>query len=138
VKRRQGLSVLEVLVALAILAIGVVPLFQLFSTSRGVLGQSQEMLRLENAAMQVVEEGRALAHAGHFSELRPEQEELLELDEAGVRTRLVVTRLPAERLFRLAVRAEGKVRFFQATFLVSDPLAGLETWDAVDGEGASS
>lgn len=127
--RRRGLSVLEIVVGLTILSLGVIPLFQLFSGTRGIVGASREMLQLENRAMQVLDEGRALVHAGQFDELDPDQEEVLELAEGGVRSTMVVTRLAQWKLFHVAVRSEGEDRFFEVAFVVADPLASVQDWE---------
>lgn len=123
--RRRGISVLELVLALAVLSLGVIPLFQLLRQSRGVVGASQRALVLEAHAMQGLAEAEALVHDGHFGGLGAAEEEVLVRDEGDVRIQLVVTRVPDWKLFQVRVRAEGPQRFFELAAVVADPLASI-------------
>lgn len=122
---RRGISVLELVLALAVLAIGIIPLFQMLRQSRGLVGASRRALVLESHAMQGLAEAEALVQDGHFESLDGAQEEVLVREEGDVRIHLVVTRFADRKLFRVRVRAEGSRRFFELVAVVSDPLASI-------------
>lgn len=124
-RRRRGISVLELVIALAVLTLGVIPLFQMLRQSRGVVGASRQALVLEAHAMQGLAEAEALVHDGHFSNLDPAEEEVLVREEGDVKIQLVVTRIADWKLFQVRVRAEGPQRFFELAAVVSDPLASI-------------
>jgi hypothetical protein len=122
---RRGISVLELVMALAVLALGIIPLFQMLRQSRGVVGASRQALVLESHAMQGLAEAEALVHDGHFEGLASAEEEVLVREEGDVRIQLVVTRIVDWKLFQVRVRAEGPKRFFELAAVVSDPLASI-------------
>ena len=122
---RRGLSVLELVLALAVLTLGIIPLFQMLRQSRGVVGASRQALVLEAHAMQGLAEAEALVHDGHFENLGGAEEEVLVRQEGDVRIQLVVTRILDWKLFQVRVRAEGPQRFFELAAVVADPLASI-------------
>lgn len=123
--RRQGVTILELLIALTILALGLLPYFDMLRGARGILGESQEMLLLENQAMQALAEARALIASGDLVALEADEEEVLEATEGGLDYEIVVRRGEDRRRFEVTVRAESDDRFFQLTQVVSDPLASM-------------
>ncbi len=134
--QRSGLSILEIMVALTVLSLGVIPLFQLFSTTRGIVGQSRAALTLENLTLQAVAEVEALVALGHFDDLPPAQEEVLERSVGSVAIQMTVARQDAKRVFRVDVRATTQKQFFEVALFLVDPLASVHTWNiSIEDEG---
>lgn len=122
---RQGLSLLEVLLAGMILLAGILPLVQIFQSSSQRLGSSQLDLVLQNRAMQALAEASSMIVAGHFSDLLAEEEEVLEKTEAGIEIQLKIRSKQDLGLYQVDVRARSKGRFFALTQAVSDPLVSI-------------
>ena len=125
VRRRPGVSILELLVGFAVLALGVVPLYQMFSGSRQRVDTSREMLRLQAEALQILGQGRNLVSSGALPELDEDQEELLRQERAGVVSTARLSRLAGGRLVMVFARAEGFGRFYETFQVVSDPFTSF-------------
>lgn len=122
---RSGVSILELLVGFAVLAFGVVPLYQMFSGSRQRVETSREMLRLQAEALQILGQGRNLVASGALPELDEEQEELLRQERDGVVATARLSRLAGGRLVMVFARAEGFGRFYETFQVVSDPFTSF-------------
>lgn len=127
---RRGVTLLEVLVALTILGLGVVPLYDLFRGARGTLAATQDMLLLQSRALQMLAEGNALVAAGGALDLGADEEEVIETEDLGVACRLVISRAEAEAAYRIEVRATHHGRFFRIEGTAADPTASFRREDA--------
>jgi hypothetical protein len=123
--RRPGVSILELLVGFAILAFGVIPLYQMFTGSRQRVDTSREMLRLQAEALQILGQGRNLVASGALPELDEEQEELLRQERNGVVVTARLSRLAGGRMVMVFARAEGFGRFYETFQVVSDPFTSF-------------
>lgn len=121
--RRAGLSLTEVLVALAVLSFGFLPLFQLLRGTRGVLGQTREMLVLERRAVEALAHGAGLAELGRLRDLGDGEERSFDLSTPGARCALTVARVAGRRLLRLTARCETRARQLTLSRELFDPLA---------------
>jgi prepilin-type N-terminal cleavage/methylation domain-containing protein len=134
--RRFGFSITEVLVALAVLSFGFLPLFQLLRGTRGVLGQTREMLVLERRAIEALAHGAGLAEMGKLRDLGEAEERSFDLSspsrpsEDGVRgpapesrCALTVARVAGRKLLRLTARCETRARQLTLSRELFDPLA---------------
>jgi hypothetical protein len=124
-RRRPGVSILELLVGFAILAFGVIPLYQMFTGSRQRVDTSREMLRLQAEALQILGQGRNLVASGALPELDEEQEELLRQERNGVVVTARLSRLAGGRMVMVFARAEGFGRFYETFQVVSDPFTSF-------------
>lgn len=127
--KRRAITLLELLIAAVILGLGIVPLFDMLRGARGILDNSQEMLLVQNRALQVLAEGTALAASGALADLGAEEEEVLETEDQGVRSKLVIERVAGSRHFRMTVRTEASPRWFELSAVVADPLASYQAPD---------
>lgn len=121
--RRRAISLVEVLTAIGILAVGLVPIFQIYSSSRVSIGISQDMLQLQEAALCQLAVGRSLVRTGR---MRSSDEDLVGTEVIdGVRVTLEITPAlsPEQRYLRLEVRAETDDRYYEIHQVVSDPYA---------------
>lgn len=123
--RRPGLSLAEILIGVAVLAVGLVPLFDFLGASRGTLGSSKEAMLLEMKSSQALAEAISLIGTGELVALPDGEEEVLELDEDGFQCEIRIVRVPDRGLFRLKVKASGPEKFLELTTVVSDPLASF-------------
>ena len=122
---RAGLSLVEILIGVAVLAAGLVPLFDFLGGSRGTLGSSKEAMLLEMRTSQALAEAVSLIGSGELVGLPDGEEEVLDVDEDGFKCELRVVRVPGKGLFRIRVKATGPERFLELATVVSDPLASM-------------
>lgn len=132
VRRRPGVSILELLVGFAVLAFGVIPLYQMFSGSRARVDTSREMLRLQAEALQILGQGRNLVASGALPELDEDQEELLREVRNEVTSTARLSRLAGGRLVMVFARAEGFGRFYETFQVVSDPFTSFASDEEED------
>lgn len=124
---RRGTSILEVLIALAILSCGFIPLFGLLRGSRSALAQTREMLTLERRAHEALAHAARVAGSGALRDLGLDDERSLELSDPEVHTTVTVMRVPDRRLLRLTATAEARARRVTLSRELFDPWAALET-----------
>lgn len=122
---RRGWSILEVLVALAVLSCGFLPLSQLLRGTRGQLGQTREMLLLERRALEALDRGAALAARGQLRDLGAKEERAFDWSTPEARQELSVTRVPGRRLLRLVARTSTGARAVTLACDAFDPLASF-------------
>lgn len=127
---RLAFSLIEVLVALAVLSCGFLPLFQLLRGTRGVLGQTREMLVLERRAIEALAHGAGLAARGELREMQDGEERTLDLSTPDARCALTAARVAGRRLLRLTARCETRARELTLSREVFDPLAAY--WAPAD------
>jgi hypothetical protein len=125
-RRRRGSTIIEVLVGIAVLTLGIMPIMDIFSGARRGVGTSREMLLLQSQALQVLTEGRAIVSSGELRQLDSTGEELLEGNRNGIKTTLRISRLAGGRLLLLFVHAETADRFYESFQVVSDPFSSFE------------
>lgn len=126
-RTRRGVTIVEVLLGVTVLALGILPLMDIFSGARRGVGTSREMLLLQGQALQVLSEGRAIVSSGELRQLDSTGEEVVEVERNGVRSTLRISRLAGGRLLMLFVHAETEDRFYQSYQVVSDPFSSFET-----------
>lgn len=119
--RRRGLSLLEVVLALAVLGLGLLPMMDLVGAARATFGQGRELLRLQSRAVEAVTRARARLVRGELRGLGPEAEHREVQEAEGMRTETVVRSIPRRGLFDVHVRVTGEDRFFELTQLVAAP-----------------
>jgi prepilin-type N-terminal cleavage/methylation domain-containing protein len=122
---RRGVTLVEIIVGITILALGMIPVLNLLGGTRGRLGQSQEMLLAESASFQALASERSRIAAGEFVDMEDNKEEEHEYQAPGVRSLVVLVREPDRPLFRLKVSSETKQHFFEITCWVADPFAAI-------------
>lgn len=132
-RRRRAVSLLELLVGFAVLAFGVIPLYQMFSGSRERVETSREMLRLQAEALQILGQGRNLVAAGALPALDAETDELLHVERAGVVATARLSRLAGGKLVMVFARAEGFGRFYETFQVVSDPFTSFASTEEEEG-----
>lgn len=125
--RRSGVTIVEVLIGIAVLTLGILPIMDIFSGARRGVGTSREMLLLQGQALQVLSEGRAIVSSGELRQLDSTGEELVETERNGVKSTLRISRLAGGRLLMLFVHAENQDRFYESYQVVSDPFSSFET-----------
>lgn len=125
IHRRPGVSLLELLVGFAVLALGVIPLYQMFSGARARVDTSREMLRLQAEALQILGQGRNLVASGALPELDEDREELVRQEQGGITATARLSRLAGGRLVMVFARAEGFGRFYETFQVVSDPFTSF-------------
>lgn len=121
--RRPGVSLVEVIVGLAILAVGVFPVLRMMSGTRGMLAQSHEMLLLQGASLAGAEEARSMVRRGWFSQLEPGEEELFQVEWGGVQTTVHLLREADDPLFLVTSHSAKNERFFIVETILADPSA---------------
>lgn len=147
-RHRRGLSLVEILVALAVLVAGAVPVLSMMSGARSQLGQSQEALRMQLMACQIFEETRVRVVRGEFAELAGPEEATVTHQQEGLRGEVMVVRDPITWGFELVVIVESPTRSFAFRGLVADAAAsfgglprpeafGLDTSDPLWNGGLS-
>lgn len=147
-RRRRGLTLLEVLVAMAVLLAGAVPVLRMLSGARSRLGQSQESLRMQLLACQVFEETRVRVLRGEFTELAGPEEARVSREQGDLRGTATVVRDAATWGFELVVTVESPTRRFAFRASVADAAAsfsglprpeayGLDTSDPLWNGGLS-
>lgn len=119
--RRRGVTLLELLVALAILAAGGGAILDMLTGARGVLGSTQDMLRIQNQALQALDEAEVLVASGGLVDLGAEEEELLEAEEPGIRYAVTLRHADAPGLLELEVVATDGDRHLALTRRVAEP-----------------
>lgn len=124
--RRLGVSVVEVLVGIAVLALGVLPVLDLLGGARQRVGTSREMLVLQSQALQLLSEGRARVASGELRQLDSFGEEVLTVTRERVTTTLRISRIAGGRLLMLFVRAETPDRYYETYQVASDPFTSFE------------
>lgn len=122
-RTRRGVSLAELLVAVAVLAMGAVPAFQMLQGARGMLAHSQEALRMQVLAGQIFEDARIRVVRGEFSGLLGPEELRVETREQDLVGTVSVQRHPESMAFELVVSVEGARHRFAFRALVADPLA---------------
>jgi hypothetical protein len=123
---RRAVTVVELLVGLAILALGVLPVFDLLGGARQRVGTSREMLVLQSQALQLLSEGRARIASGELRQLDSLGEEVLRATRDGVASELKISRIAGGRLLMLFVRAETRDRYYETYQVASDPFTSFE------------
>lgn len=118
---RRGFSLLEVVVAMAILAVALVPVFDLFGSARAVLGSSRDELELQARAVEAVTRARAAVMRGEVPPLDAAGQHVDEYLTEGVAVRVVVRAMPRRGLLALKVRVEGGGRWFELGQVVAEP-----------------
>lgn len=123
--RIRGTSLIEMLVALAILSCGFLPLFNLLRGTRTALAQTRETLLLERRAHEALAHAAGLAAEGRLRDLAPREERTFDLTDAEVRMSVSVTRVSA-RLLRLTAITESRARRVTLSRELFDPQAAFE------------
>lgn len=134
---RQGLSLLEILVALAILGVAAGPIVGMLRGARSRLGQSQEALRMQLMAQRLFEEARLRLVRGEFSGLGSAKEEEVFLGQDELAGRVTVQRDPGTRGFVLAVEVVSSSRCFTFRAFVADTSASYMVAPRSSGGGGS-
>ena len=119
--RRTAFSLLEVTVAMAILAVALVPVFDLFGSARTVLGTSRDELTLQARAVEAVTRATAAIRRGEVGPLDAEGTHVAEYLTEGVEVRVVTRALPRRGLLALKVRVQGSGRWFELGQVVAAP-----------------
>lgn len=139
--RRRAFTLVEVVVALGVMGVGLLPVIDILFQSRRVLSASRHVLALESVAVQVLEEARARvarrAHLGHpgFS---AGSTDTFEGERDGATWTLTITATRDPGLYDVTVRAERDGRHFEVTRCYADPWASFYRADypvALGGEG---
>lgn len=130
--RRRGLTLTELLVAVAILAVCGLPLWSVNRQARRGGAAARELLLLRLRAIEGLEEGRTRVAAGLLAPRRVDSAEagagsevtpfLVAYPRPGVQVEVRVVRVPDRPwLLRIVARAEDASRVYQAQDLVADP-----------------
>lgn len=123
--RIRGTSLIEMLVALAILSCGFLPLFNLLRGTRTALAQTRETLLLERRAHEALAHAAGLAAQGRLRDLAPREERTFDLTDAEVRMSVSVSRVSA-RLLRLTSVTESRTRRVTLSRELFDPQSAFE------------
>lgn len=123
--RIRGTSLIEMLVALAILSCGFLPLFNLLRGTRTALAQTRETLLLERRAHEALAHAAGLAAQGRLRDLAPREERTFDLTDAEVRMSVRVSRVSA-RLLRLTSVTESRTRRVTLSRELFDPQSAFE------------
>lgn len=127
---RRAAAILEILMAISIFALGVLPLYDIFAGARRGIGDSREMLLLQSQAMQLMSEGRAAVSAGRLRELDSSTEDIREVERNGVMVKLRISRIAGSQLLMLFSRATKDDRYYECYQVVSDPFTSFEVGEA--------
>ncbi len=122
---RRGVTLAEVLVGIAVLALGLLPLAGVMRGSRGMLSDSRDMLLLESATLSALERGRARVRAGLHSDLEVGEERDEDLGSGSHSCVLRVRRAEAHGLFELEAQAARGARFVVMQVVEADPVVSL-------------
>lgn len=131
--RRSGISLVEVLTAVAIVAIGIVPLFQVYRSARTSIGISRDMVVLQDEAQRLLAAGRARVRTGELRVAELEGDVVATEVQGEVRTTLTLSRFVEGRLLMLRARAETTDRFYETYQVVADPYMSFEAGEVEEG-----
>lgn len=134
-RSRAGVTVVEVLVAVAILAAGMFPIFTLYRGARTGIGISRAMVELQDEAHGQLAAAKVRIRTGQLRAEEVDGEVVEEATRGEVRSKVTVTSsLRLGRLLTVKVRVERKDRFYEAYEMVSDPFGVLNGATAPGGE----
>jgi prepilin-type N-terminal cleavage/methylation domain-containing protein len=122
---RNGFTILEVLLAIVILSIGGISALQVMQSARGLLGQSQEELRLQVLATQVFEEARARTAGGEYTDLGALEERTVAAQEGESRAVATILRHPGSGGIAVDVEARSPTRRFAFRAALADPVVSF-------------
>ncbi len=125
-RSRYGASLAEIVVALAILGVALLPVLDLFHGARRRLAVSAAMLRLQTMAQELLAEGRASLAGGRLLPSDGSGDEVLVRERDGLRGELRISVLPTEELLVLRVRVVGGGRAYEIFQAAHDPFVFLE------------
>ena len=125
-RHKRGASLIEILVALAILSCGFLPLFNLLRGTRSALAQTRDTLLLERRAHEALAHAAGLAAQGRLRDLDEREERVFDRSDAETHTTVTVARVPLRRLFRLTATAESRARRVTLSRELFDPQAAFE------------
>lgn len=118
---RRGLSFLEILLGISILALGVLPVLDLLVGARRALSDAREVLHLESRALEVLARARATVAARLHLGTPTGRVLALEGEDRGVRWVVRVRSLEPGVRYWLGVRTEAEGRYFELGQVISDP-----------------
>lgn len=121
--RRPGVTLLEILVAIAMVAVVAIPLFTVYRGTRKGVGLSREMLELQGGAMVQLALGRSLVRSGEVRGLTLDEDHVLSSVRDGITQTLTLSRFLGGRLLLVRARAERGKYFYETFQVLSDPYA---------------
>lgn len=116
-RRRSGISTIEIVIAGAILAAGMAPLFGGLGQSRTAMAMSRDLTLLENDVYGALGEARVRILTRGLVDGEP----VLVRERDGRRTEVSASRVGARDLIILHARGESAGRFFELDQVVADP-----------------
>ena len=123
---RRAVSLVEVLTAVAIVAVGIIPLFQVWQSARTSLGISRDMVVLQDEAQRLLAAGRARVRTGELRIADLQDDVVANEVQGEVRTTLTLSRFVEGRMLMLRARAESDDRFYETYQVVADPYSSFD------------
>lgn len=118
-KTRRGLSLLEVVLGLAVLGVGLLPIFDILGSTRNQISRGREALDLQSVALEVLDQTRRKV-TPLPPELRSGEEVVDHLELRGYRVKRTLTYVPRKRWIHARIRVESPERFFEITSLTAE------------------
>lgn len=119
---RAGVSVTEILVAVAILAAGMIPIFNIYRGARVGIGISRDLVELQEEAHGLMTAAKLRLRTGQVLAHEIDGDMVTEVTNGELSSRVTLSpSLFAGRLLTIRVRTERHDRFYEAYQVVSDP-----------------